>query len=123
VTPAHPFWSPEDQAWVRADSLAVGRSVLGWLGAADARILALTEVRTRRVDAMPVFNLTVEGEHDYFAEGILVHNKSPVECGGEVEVCGDGLDNDCDGLIDDFDEECPAEDTGETADTGASTPG
>ncbi len=44
-------------------------------GRAALRELALAEIDLLPVEAVSVFNLTVEGSHNYFAEGVLVHNK------------------------------------------------
>jgi hypothetical protein len=79
VTAEHPFWDTRSESWVKASQLALGHSVLGWLGAGDTRALpvdALARVRTQA--EVEVFNITVGGgeEHNYFAEGILVHNKA-----------------------------------------------
>jgi len=76
VTAEHPFWDPSSRTWRKAAELVQGGQVWGWLGAGDAQALALTEV-SRRAEEAEIFNLTVEGEHCYFAEGLLVHNKSP----------------------------------------------
>jgi predicted phage terminase large subunit-like protein len=48
-----------------------------------ARTSALAIVRLERVSHRePVYNLTVEGEHEYFANGILVHNCDAVSYAG-----------------------------------------
>ncbi|MCP4807118.1 MAG: hypothetical protein GY913_14895 [Proteobacteria bacterium] len=72
VSGEHPFWS--DGAWVEARSLQVGSPVHVWNG---------VEASERRIDVIldeagpiEVFNISVEGEETYFAEGVLVHNKS-----------------------------------------------
>jgi hypothetical protein len=125
VTGSHPFWDDAAKEWVRADALSLRSSLLVTLPGADApRALRVTGLRAGAVPApVEVFNLEVAGaEHNYFAEGILVHNKSPDEVDGDgdgyvqstgdcddtdaavnpdaTEVCGDGRDNDCDGVVD-----------------------
>lgn len=72
VSAEHPFWS--DGAWVPAKDLVSGSPVHLWNG---------VEASERRIDAIvdeagpiEVFNITVDGEETYFAEGVLVHNKS-----------------------------------------------
>ena len=76
VSSEHPFWNPERREWVKAAQLKVGEPVLVWLGADEARVLPITAIDLLDGDA-EVFNLSVEGEENYFAENILVHNKSP----------------------------------------------
>ncbi|MEN0064613.1 MAG: Hint domain-containing protein [Myxococcota bacterium] len=76
VSPEHPFWDVKGQRWVRADELHEGTALWAWIGA-DAREQPIT--RIVRGEGAEVFNLTVDGEHNYFAEGLLVHNKSPVD--------------------------------------------
>jgi hypothetical protein len=75
VTATHPFWNPVDKVWRAAGELVEGTPVLGWIGA-DAQRLDVAAVQ-RVPGSVPVFNLSVDGEQNYFAEGILVHNKSP----------------------------------------------
>ena len=59
------------------------QEVLCWLGQHEARSIPLhPPMRTEHKQPVSVYTLTVEGpEHNFFAEGILVHNKSPMlEC-------------------------------------------
>ena len=78
VTPEHPFFQADTQKFVALRDLP-----------ADARLLRLVdgEPREARLGSLkitehpkpcvPVFNLAVEGpEHNYFVEGVLVHNKA-----------------------------------------------
>lgn len=58
------------------------------------------DVELRRTPGVEVFNLTVAGQHpSYFADGVLVHNKSPLfEPSGPI-FCGDAVvsgDEECD---------------------------
>jgi hypothetical protein len=74
VTLAHPVWDCASSTWRPAGDLD-GAVALAWVPGADARDAAHT--RTVRVDGpVVVHNISVEGEENYFAEGVLVHNKS-----------------------------------------------
>lgn len=78
VTAEHPFYDAERGAWVEASALREGTRLLGWLGSADVRELSVTAHRPApSAGKVEVFNLTIDGpERNYFAEGLLVHNKS-----------------------------------------------
>jgi hypothetical protein len=71
ATGNHPVYA--NGRFVRADRLAAGDALiqLGSSGAATNAIATL-EMSEGEVET---FNLEVEGDHDYFAGGILVHNK------------------------------------------------
>ena len=75
ATPEHPFFA--NGHWVRAAELGVG-DVLLEVGE-DGR--TVNRVPVRSIERLPgeveTFNLEVAGAHDYFADGILVHNKPP----------------------------------------------
>lgn len=77
VTPEHPFYDVERRAWIPAADLRAGMTLMAWLGSSNVRDITVSEHRTLEVvGSVEVFNLTVEGpEHNYFAEGVLVHNK------------------------------------------------
>jgi len=78
VTHEHPFWDTRSARWVKAEELALGHHLLGWLGAGETRELPVSELRREKLyGEVEVFNITVGGgeEHNYFAEGLLVHNK------------------------------------------------
>lgn len=90
VTAVHPFWVPERRSWVRAADLAVGE-VLLQLVAEDGRAMParIDAIERTFLDApIAVFDITVGGgeEHDFFAEGILVHNKDPGTIGCGVDI-------------------------------------
>jgi hypothetical protein len=130
VTAEHPFWDAERRAWIPARELAAGMRVLAFLGAGGAKELSIRSVTAGEPREVDVFNLSVGGEEQcYFAEGILVHNKSPpyepdsdqdgYESGPQdcndgdpnihvdaEEICDDGIDNDCDDKIDLDDADC-----------------
>lgn len=74
VTAEHPFWDPLGRAWVEAGALGTG-SLVAELVEGD-----LLPVQVASIEQVPgalrVHNLTVAGpEHNYFAGGVLVHNK------------------------------------------------
>src|SRR5687767_9630329 len=125
VTPEHPFYDAGAGAWVEAGELREGTRLLAWLGSADVQEREITAVaRTVSCGNVEVFNLTIHGpEHNYFAEGLLVHNKQFE--GGDIDMdmdgfgsigdcddtdpqvnllatedCSDTIDNDCDEAID-----------------------
>ena len=79
VTAEHPFWDPVSKAWRLAGELAAGDMVLVWPGADEAKALPIARIEAASEASIPVFNITIDGEECYFAEGILVHNKSPIE--------------------------------------------
>ncbi|WP_437949179.1 polymorphic toxin-type HINT domain-containing protein [Sorangium sp. So ce296] len=78
VTAEHPFYDAARGAWVDAGALREGTRLLAWLGSADVRELSVTAHRPApSAGKVDVFNLTIDGpERNYFAEGLLVHNKS-----------------------------------------------
>ena len=83
VTAEHPFWNVVAGTWQPAGSLTLGSVLLAALDARELRaqpVTALSRVAAR--GEVEVFNLTIAGdEQNYFAGGVLVHNKSP-ECHG-----------------------------------------
>jgi hypothetical protein len=91
VTAEHPFYDAAAGAYLRVDELTARSRLLVTVG--DGEITARPLSALSRVPAkgeIEVLNLTIEGdEQNYFAEGILVHNKSaPFETGQE---CDSGL--------------------------------
>ena len=70
VTGEHPFFDADRHTWILAASLEPGtplRTVRGRTSVLDVQT---------RVGPVPVYNLSVTGEENDFAEGILVHNKT-----------------------------------------------
>jgi hypothetical protein len=64
--------------WVRADELGVGDALV-WLGGAGATATPASVDTIQRLPGdAPTYNIEVEGDHDYFADGVLVHNKVPI---------------------------------------------
>jgi hypothetical protein len=77
VTHEHPFYNTEVNDWVKMGDLEEGDTVLF---RADNEVFVEKIARielTELPQPIPVYNLSVAGtERNYFAEGILVHNKS-----------------------------------------------
>jgi hypothetical protein len=102
VTPEHPFYDAERRAWVPAAELRKGTNLTAWLGSANVRDIEVSEHRTLEVaGSVEVFNLTIEGpEHNYFAEGLLVHNKDVAVTGtdgaGGTDFIGELCESDAD---------------------------
>jgi len=75
ATPEHPFFA--NGRWVKAAELSVGDLLLE----IDLDGRAVAKVPVRSLERLPggvdTFNLEVAGTHDYFAGGVLVHNKPP----------------------------------------------
>jgi MYXO-CTERM domain-containing protein len=75
TTAEHPFFEPITKQWVEARELRMGHPVARW----SVGELVVDHVRQSvdRPGPVEVFNITVSAHHDYFVEGLLVHNKSP----------------------------------------------
>lgn len=77
VTKTHPIWVASRRAWLEVAQLAAGDVLTVFErdgGHAGTRILESIRA-TRRLE--PVFDLAIEGpEHTFFADDVLVHNKS-----------------------------------------------
>lgn len=84
VTASHPFYDAAAGQFVRLDELTVRSQLLvsvaeGEIATRPLGVLARLPSRGE----VEIFNLSIEGEEqNYFAEGILVHNKSPRYEGG-----------------------------------------
>jgi hypothetical protein len=81
MTPSHPVYFVEHGEFRPASRLAIG-DVLMLFGEgrepSTARVTSI-EATEAHAPSIEVFNLSVEGpEHNYFADGVLVHNKEPV---------------------------------------------
>ena len=68
TTVYHPFYS--DGEWIKAGDLSIGDKILHVDGAEHK--VSILETFDDNVD---VYNIEVDGTHNYFAEGYLVHNK------------------------------------------------
>jgi hypothetical protein len=104
VTPEHPFYDAGQESWTPAGELREGTRLIAWLGSADVREIEVTVRRDgRAAGRVEVFNLTIDGpEHNYFAEGLLVHNKEEPFTGtgtggvGGFDPSGEICDSDAD---------------------------
>ena len=100
VTSEHPFFDAVAGEYRPVSALTLRAQLLVTVGNGDVAARPLDALtRARHKAEVEVFNLTIEGEEqNYFAEGILVHNKS-VDPGGSGGSGGSGGDS----------TECPAE--------------
>jgi|GEM_PF-1276634 len=75
VTHNHPIYSPAKGAYVSAGSVDDDDRFVR-LGAGNTTEQSIWSSTTTAATA-DVFNITVEPDHNYFAGGVLVHNKDP----------------------------------------------
>ena len=68
TTPNHPFYS--DGKWIEAGKLSIGDKILHMNGM-EHEVKSIEMVNSQE----DVYNIEVDGTHNYFAEGYLVHNK------------------------------------------------
>jgi hypothetical protein len=71
VTAEHPFWIVDRGEWAKAGELKRGDILLRDNGGFQI-VKNIFHIRSE----VEVFNMTVEGVHNYFAGGVLVHNKA-----------------------------------------------
>ncbi len=68
-----------DGRWIPADQLKIGDQVLVWQGGSNIAEQTLQPTSIHSLTLMPdrktVYNIEVSGDHNYFANGILAHNK------------------------------------------------
>jgi hypothetical protein len=77
VTPSHPVFAADSCTWIEARELTTGTPVLVW-DLDSTRIETIAEITATEAPEpeFAVFNLTIDGpESNYFADGVLVHNK------------------------------------------------
>ena len=73
VTGEHPFWNVTHQDYVPVKDLSAGMVVRLKGGATQV----IDEITSEKHDStVTVYNITVDAQHNYFADGVLVHNKS-----------------------------------------------
>jgi hypothetical protein len=77
VTVEHPFWLVNRSEWVKAGDIKRNDILMRDNGSWQT-VRNITFI----VEEIDVYNMEVEGEHNYFAGGVLVHNKT--QQGGEV---------------------------------------
>ena len=89
ATEEHPIFERTSGDYLRADSFSVGAGLValgkGWEAPTALAALSGRNTQSRSLasdyrkdqSVAQVFDLTVERDHNYFAEGVLVHNKSP----------------------------------------------
>lgn len=80
VTPSHPFYRADTGEYVALRDLP-SDAPLALLAEGTLRPVEISAVHiTEHPEPLtPVFNLEVQGpEHNYFAAGLLVHNKQPI---------------------------------------------
>ncbi len=89
VTRTHPVFELGRGDFVQASELRVGDRLLSLDGEGREGEVAIAAIDAHEVaePTIPVFNLTVaDAPPTYFADGVLVHNKSPViECTAEQQ--------------------------------------
>ena len=87
VTAEHPFYQPDMNLWVPVNELRQGDLVLVTRHG-RTRSERIVKLDTQFLDeSVDVYNLTVEGpEHNYFANDVLVHNKSIAEPFFDMEI-------------------------------------
>jgi cysteine-rich repeat protein len=91
VTPGHPFFDVAREAYFALNSLVKDSTLLPFESELGVGIDEVT-IEESFAPQFEVFNLTVAGpEHNYFADGVLVHNKDIVKGGWNWSVCGDGV--------------------------------
>lgn len=79
VTSEHPIYAPSLDRYVPAGELPEQTSVLLLNDDVAAQLSTVSSFERDFVYG-PVFNITVAEQHNYFAAGVLVHNKSPPPC-------------------------------------------
>lgn len=83
VTDEHPFYLADNARYVLASELRVGAQLLTETGSVSV------ESWGARQHIDETFNIEVDGHHNYFAAGVLVHNKSDIPT--PIIPCGDTL--------------------------------
>jgi hypothetical protein len=86
VTEEHPFWHVGRGEWVKAKDIKRNAFLLRDYGGTKVVnfVFKVSEPAT-------VYNLTVDGEHNYFAGGVLVHNKSVDDFDGATPHASGGM--------------------------------
>jgi len=97
LTESHPIYLANRAEYVAAGEVAAGDEALLWEDS-PASAPCLSRVRVLHAlragsELATVFDITVEGDRNYFADGVLVHNKSPPrgDLSLELHRTGDGM--------------------------------
>ena len=100
VTAEHPIYCPRTHSYRPASELSAGEALLrlascqSEAGAPRSLQLETTMLRqplARLPETQTVYNISVATYENYFADGLLVHNKSPLPPGGVIlPDCRDG---------------------------------
>jgi cysteine-rich repeat protein len=96
VTPSHPMYDAARDTYVALRDLSPeARLLLVRDGMTQALPIERLVVEEAPEPSFEVFNLTVQGpEHNYIADGVLVHNKSLPPDPLVQSTCGDGVSED-----------------------------
>jgi hypothetical protein len=76
ITSNHPIYLPDQQRYADAGELKGDERLLTLTASTQTSSLIAGAFQASATEPVTVYNITVEGEHNYFAEGVLVHNKS-----------------------------------------------
>lgn len=88
VTPSHPIYAPSAAGYRPARELVRGAAVALLEESGDVTVARVESVEATETPAptIEVWNIGVEGpHHNYFADGVLVHNKSTAEAACEAK--------------------------------------
>ena len=106
MSPDHPIFRMENNDYVRVDDLTSDDTLLS-LGEGDTTNARGFLSYVVQAGSETVFNLTVSPHHNYFASGVLVHNKTVLGANCEADTtqpcdhpCGSGTQRcSSDGLL------------------------
>ena len=73
ITANHPIYLPDRQRYADAAELKGDERLLSLSASTQTSSLIAGAFEASAADAVTVYNITVDGEHNYFAEGVLVH--------------------------------------------------
>ncbi len=85
VTPNHPIYAQNKHTFVSAGDLVSGDKLLKMTQSQSTNLQphVLSEVLSSGETPGTVYNLSVDTHHNYFVEGVLVHNKQSLYDGGQ----------------------------------------
>lgn len=73
VTKEHPFYNVDNKKYIKAEKLVAGDKLLFNKGGKTEVVTVIGYKKS--TDKADVYNITVEGLHNYFANDVLAHNK------------------------------------------------